>query len=180
VAAQSDGKGKGATFVVRLPTAPLRAESTPEVAKDPLQDLPRTFECPPELHELRVLIVDDESETRELIRYVLVQCGTHVTTADGASSALAALDAGEFDALVSDVGMPEHDGYWLVGELRKRSAARGGRMAAIALTAYARTEDRTAALRAGFDMHLVKPIDPNELLMVIASAVRMRRGFAGA
>jgi CheY-like chemotaxis protein len=127
-----------------------------------------------------VLVVDDESETRELIRYVLAQCGTHVTTADGPMSALSALDDQEFDVLVSDVGMPEHDGYWLVGEVRKRSAELGGRIPAIALTAYARTEDRTAALRAGFDMHLIKPIDPNELLIVIASVVRMRRGFAGS
>ncbi|HEY1533420.1 MAG TPA: ATP-binding protein, partial [Polyangiaceae bacterium] len=180
VSALSDGPGKGATFVVRLPTAPLRSDAAPSLEKDPLQEQARTFECPPELCGARVLVVDDEEETRELMRYLLAQCETRVTLASGATHALEELSRGAFDVLVSDIGMPEHDGYWLIGQVRKLPAARGGGIPAVALTAYARTEDRTASLRAGFDMHLVKPIDPNELLVVIGTLVRRRSGFAPA
>ncbi|HEY8090926.1 MAG TPA: response regulator, partial [Polyangiaceae bacterium] len=136
---------------------------------------PPTFECPSTLHGLRILVVDDEGETRELLRYLLAQCDARVTLAGDARSALDELARGEFDVLLSDVGMPEHDGYWLVRQVRELPFERGGRVPAIALTAYARTEDRTAALRAGFDMHLVKPIDPNELLVVIATLVERER-----
>src|SRR5579884_1177872 len=101
-----------------------------------------------------------------------------VTLADRAQAALDELARGSFDVLVSDIGMPEHDGHWLIREVRKLPASRGGRTPAVALTAYARTEDRTAALRAGFDMHLVKPIDPFELHVVLATVVRMRQPFA--
>jgi CheY-like chemotaxis protein len=175
VSVQSDGLGKGATFVVRLPTAPLRADSVGSPAKDPLQDQPRTFDSPPELRGVSVLVVDDEGETRELMRYVLEQCDMRVTLAGGAEHALEELSRGRFDVLVSDIGMPHRDGYWLIGEVRKLPASSGGTIPAVALTAYARTEDRTAALRAGFDMHLVKPIDPSELVVVLATLV-LRRG----
>ncbi len=177
VTAQSDGIGKGATFVVRLPTAPLRAEAAAALDDDLVHEPPRTFECPPELRGLRLLVIDDEGETRELLRYVLEQCETHVTLAASAQAGLDEIGRGEFDVLVSDIGMPEHDGYWLIRQVRKLPVSRGGRTPAVALTAYARTEDRTAALRAGFDMHLIKPIDPNELLVVIATLVRMRQAF---
>jgi CheY-like chemotaxis protein len=109
------------------------------------------------------------------MRYVLEQCETRVTLAGSAAEALDEMSRGDFDVIVSDIGMPERDGYRFIGEVRKLPANRGGRIPAVALTAYARTEDRTAALRAGFDMHLVKPIDPNELLVVLGTLV-LRRG----
>jgi CheY-like chemotaxis protein len=123
-------------------------------------------------------VVDDEPETRELLRYVLEQCDSTVTLAENAREALAALSARTFDALVSDIGMPEVDGYAMIRAIRALPMDSASRVPAIALTAYARSEDRTAALRAGFDMHLTKPIEPSELLVVIATlveGVRRRR-----
>jgi CheY-like chemotaxis protein len=128
-----------------------------------------TFECPSELKGLRVLVVDDEPETRELIRYLMEQCEAQVQTAAGAEEALRLLQAGTFDALVSDIGMPEVDGYGFIRRVRALPAEQGGRIPAVALTAYARSEDRTKALRSGFTMHLAKPIEPSELLAVIGA-----------
>ncbi|HEX4475099.1 MAG TPA: ATP-binding protein, partial [Polyangiaceae bacterium] len=176
VEALSDGEGQGATFVVRLPTAPLRATPTPTVPDPP--DLSRTtFESPSALSGLRILVVDDESETRELLQYVLEQCESNVTLAADADKALSALSFGVFDLLISDIGMPEMDGYALIGKVRALPG-QPSLIPAIALTAYARSEDRTAALRAGFDVHLTKPVEPGELLVVIATlieGVRRRR-----
>jgi PAS domain S-box-containing protein len=182
VTAQSDGPGRGATFSVRLPTAPLRADSLTPAQREAGDEAPPTFECPPALEGLRILVVDDEPETRELMRFVLEQCRSRVTLAVGPDEALETLQAGEFDVLVSDIGMPEKDGYWLVEQVRALPGDRGGRIPAVALTAYARSEDRTRALKAGYDMHLTKPIEPTELLVVVATlveGVRRRRGREG-
>jgi CheY-like chemotaxis protein/anti-sigma regulatory factor (Ser/Thr protein kinase) len=173
VSAHSEGPGTGATFTVRLPTAPLRADSA-QVAGSGAADaqpLARSFECPPELKGLRVLVVDDEVETRELLGYVLEQCESLVTTAPDAPSALTALEQDRFDVLVSDIGMPGMDGYQLIRAVRELPPDRGGNIPALSLTAYARGEDRSKALRAGFNMHLAKPIDPGELLIVIATLI---------
>jgi CheY-like chemotaxis protein len=107
-------------------------------------------------------VVDDEPETRDLLRYVLKQCNTRVSEAAGATEALGQLSLGGIDLLVSDIGMPEIDGYEFIRRVRTLGDE-GARIPAIALTAYARTEDRTQALRAGFDMHLTKPVEPSEL-----------------
>src|SRR5262249_41890564 len=154
-------------FTVRLPTAPLRGDST-----RPLRDaraLPEgtTFDCPATVEGMRILVVDDESETRDLLRFVLEQCRVHVTTAASAAEAFDAVRSGTFDMLVSDVGMPVEDGYSLVRRIRVLSPSEGGAIPALALTAYARSEDRTQALRSGFDMHMTKPIDPSELMVII-------------
>jgi signal transduction histidine kinase/DNA-binding response OmpR family regulator len=176
VTASSPGPGKGASFLVQLPTAPLRAEVTSAEARGSRSDhaQPRTFECPPELRGLRVLVVDDEPETRSLIEYVLKQCEARVTAVGSAREALAVIEAAPFDALLSDVGMPEEDGHSLIRKVRLLPEARGGRVPAIALTAYARKEDRTAVFKAGFDVHLAKPIDPGELLVILARLVSRR------
>jgi signal transduction histidine kinase/DNA-binding response OmpR family regulator len=169
VKAESAGANKGATFSVRLPTAPLRAESPR--ASDADKPKQPSFESPPELASLRVLVVDDEPETRELLTFVLEQCDAKVTTAENAASALALLGSTSFDVLVSDIGMPGTDGYSLIRSVRNLPATSNRLIPAVALTAYARSEDRTAALRAGFDVHLTKPVDPSELLVVIATLV---------
>ena len=180
VTAQSDGIGQGATFNVRLPTAPLRADTSTSTAPDTNETKARShFECPPELTGIRILVVDDESETRDLLRYVLEQCGSVVTLLDAAARTADVVRDGAFDLLISDIGMPEVDGYALIRAVRDLPASQGGSISAVALTGYARSEDRTRALRAGFDMHLTKPIDPAELLVVVASlveGVRRRRG----
>ena len=178
VTARSDGVGQGATFSVRLPMAPLRADSTgPASASNAPPSA--SFSCPPALVGLRVLVVDDEAATRDLLRYVLEQCECVVSLAADAEDALSSLNAHRFDLLISDVGMPNVDGYALIKRVRTLPSDAGALIPAIALTAYARSDDRTSALRAGFDVHLTKPIDPAELLVVAATlveGVRRRRG----
>jgi signal transduction histidine kinase len=174
VAAASDGEGRGATFTVRLPTAPLRADTVRQQQDShSTADVAGSFDCPPILKGLSLLVVDDEPDTRELLKFVIGQCEASVTTAASAAEALSLLERERFDVLVSDVGMPEQDGYALVRALRRSS--RNENIPALALTAYARGEDRTQALKAGFNMHLAKPIDPSELLVVLATLVRDNR-----
>ncbi len=174
VSAQSDGPGLGATFAVRLPLAPLRADRVSPTPVD-INLPPRpSFDCPDALRGKRVLVVDDEPETRDLVRFVVSQCECTVRTAGGGHDALRALAEGEFDVMVSDVGMPDMDGFELIGRLRAGGGV-NARIPALALTAYARVEDRTRALREGFDMHLAKPIDPGELLAVLGTLVADRR-----
>jgi signal transduction histidine kinase/DNA-binding response OmpR family regulator len=173
VTAQSQGKGSGATFVVRLPMAPLRSDAP--ARREPGTDgMPQAklFECPPELGGLDILVVDDEPETRELLAYLLEQCDVRVSTAASAREALSLLSERRFDVLLSDIGMPETDGYALIREVRALPASQNGAIPALALTAYARSEDRTRVLKAGFHNHLAKPIEPGELLVVMATLVR--------
>ncbi len=169
VGAQSDGPGRGATFVVRLPMAPLRADRISPTPDPAPHDRPVSFECPPEIRGLRVLVVDDEPDTRALVCFLLEQGEAKVTSVGTAAEVLSALLEAQFDLLISDVGMPDVDGYELIRRVRKLPASQNGRIPAIALTAYARAEDRTQALRAGFSMHLAKPIEPGELLVVVAT-----------
>ncbi len=168
VVADSDGKGKGASFTVRLPTAPIRSDAAKsQNVEDASFPQGMTFECPSGLEGLRILVVDDEPETRELLRFVLEQCKSNVSTAANVPEALEALRTGDFQVLISDIGMPDEDGYSLLRRLRSRPSDEGGTIPALALTAYARVEDRTLALRAGFDMHMTKPIDPAELIAIV-------------
>ncbi|HEU4538809.1 MAG TPA: PAS domain-containing protein [Polyangiaceae bacterium] len=171
VSVESDGPGTGATFVVRLPTAPLRADLAPPPAPDPSVRPATPFASHPGLKDVRVLVVDDEADTRGLIVDLLEQCGAAVRTAASAAEAFAVLRAGAFDVLVSDIGMPGEDGYALLRRVRALPAAEGGRVPALALTAYARSEDRTAALRAGFQAHVAKPVEAGELVAAIAALV---------
>jgi CheY-like chemotaxis protein len=123
------------------------------------------------LDGLKVLVVDDEADTRELFKASIGQCGAEVVTAGSAREALAALQEMQPDLLISDIGMPGEEGYELIRKVRALPAARGGRIPAVALTAYARTEDRLRALRAGYQMHICKPVEPAELMAVMASLV---------
>jgi PAS domain S-box-containing protein len=175
VSAASEGEGRGATFVVSLPQAvAMRRElKVPPVLRGPLQA--QENHCPPQLVGLRLLIVDDEEDTRELLRSLLETCGGLVTTASSPEEALSMMRRESFDVLVSDIGMPEEDGYRFIARVRALPAAQGGDISAVALTAYTRMEDRTRALLAGFNTHVPKPIEPVELLAVIAS-LATRRG----
>ncbi|HEX8338434.1 MAG TPA: PAS domain S-box protein [Pyrinomonadaceae bacterium] len=179
VRADSAGEGAGSTFTVTLPVAPIHRADELEEGRGhtPARATSHAHECPERLDGLRVLVVDDEPDARELLAAGLGQCGAEVTTVSSAGEALAALAGAKFDALVSDLGMPGEDGYWLVGRMRALPAEAGGRTPAVALTAYARTEDRLRAMRAGFDMHVSKPVELNELVAVIANLAR-RGGHA--
>ncbi|HZH90678.1 MAG TPA: ATP-binding protein [Pyrinomonadaceae bacterium] len=173
VSVESDGDGKGATFVVQLPQMIARRQ-TDDAA--PVRRHPTvggvgglSFDCPPTLKGLRVLVVDDEPDTRRLLCTVLERCGSEVVTAGSAHEALAAFARSKPDVIISDIGMPEEDGYEFIAKLRAAEAGHGSRIPAVALTAYARVEDRVRALNAGFQVHVPKPIEPVELLAVVAS-----------
>jgi CheY-like chemotaxis protein len=176
VRAESAGEGKGSTFTVLLPVAPVyQAEASGERVHPAARDTMPSFEFADRLDGLKVLVVDDEPDTRELLKAGLGQCGAEVTTAGSAAEALAAISSGAPDLLISDIGMPEEDGYELIRRVRGLPAEGGGRVPAIALTAYARTEDRLQALRAGYEMHVPKPVEMAELVAVAASLVRRGR-----
>lgn len=173
VAASSPGKGQGATFKVRFPIAspdvllqPVRRPPGPEL-KRPTQ--PNQVDGKHNLAGVRVLVVDDDLDTLEVLKVILQNRGAEVITASSAGDAVQALERSLPDALVSDLAMPEHDGYELIAEIRQRGPERGGNIPAVALTAYARVEDRVRALTAGFDMYLPKPVDSNELVAVVAN-----------
>ena len=169
---ESEGIGRGATFTVSLPVAPLRATSLQR--PPPLRLLSTaSFECPRELEGAHVLIVDDEPDVRELLAEMLAMCKARITSAASTSEALQLVQDLRPDVIVSDIGMPGEDGYALIQRLRALPQSRGGRTPAIALTAYARFEDRTKALVAGFNMHVPKPVEPSELIAVMTSLTRM-------
>ncbi|MBA3547303.1 MAG: response regulator [Nannocystis sp.] len=166
----SEGVGRGASFTVRLPLGQDDASSASPAL--PQSTDSKAITCPPELHGLRVLVVDDEVDTREMLRALLEQCGAQVVLADSAAEALRLFTSRPPDLLLSDIGMPGEDGYSLIARLRTLPPESGGKVAAVALTAYARTEDRTRALLAGFNNHVAKPVEPLELLAVVASLSR--------
>ena len=166
VRAHSDGEGRGARFVVELPTA----AASPAPHEADARDEPAEEEAPPlDLSGLRVLVVDDEVDARELARRVLEAAGARVETAAGAEEALALIASFRPEVVVSDIGMPGEDGYRLLPRLRARA---DGALPAVALTAFVRSEDRTRARHAGFDEHVGKPLEPARLLAAIARAAR--------
>lgn len=165
----SAGEGQGATFTVRLPTAVLKRRETPSAVSAPPPREEAALRCPPQLEGLRVLIVDDEADTRELLRTLLENCRAVVETASSAEEGLRRLTQRRPHVLLSDIGMPGEDGYTFIRKVRALSASEGGRTPAVALTAYARAEDRTRALLAGFKAHVPKPIERSELLAVLLS-----------
>ncbi|MEK6303814.1 MAG: ATP-binding protein [Acidobacteriota bacterium] len=173
VHAESEGFGSGSTFVVKLPLMITLAGVAAEERTHPAAALDRiTLERPPQLIGLRVLVVDDEAGARELISAILAECEADVKTVGSAAEALAVLEDGSDwlpEVLISDIEMTELDGYELMRRVRALPAERGGRIPAVALTAYARVEDRMKALAAGFQMHVPKPVEPAELLTVLAS-----------
>jgi CheY-like chemotaxis protein len=161
----SPGAGRGTTVFVRLPVL-----ATPSLAEsDPTSSLAGTGRLAADLAGVRLLVVDDQPEARELVRRVLEDCGATVWTAGSAAEALALLERERPDLLISDIGMPEADGFELLRRVRALGAERGGRIPAIALTAFARSEDRTRVLRAGFLVHVAKPVDPAELVATVAT-----------
>ncbi|MET0624549.1 MAG: ATP-binding protein [Pyrinomonadaceae bacterium] len=176
VRAESEGKGKGTTFAVSLPFVTFRDEAR-RTNRTAAAAAHLELDCPPSLRGLRVLVVDDEADTREMLRAVLEQCQAEVITAGSASEALEALVRSRPDVLISDLGMPGEDGYALISKVRELPAESGGLVPAAALTAYVRAEDRVKVLRAGFQLHVPKPIEPAELVTVVANlAGRMRTG----
>ncbi|MGA7934663.1 MAG: ATP-binding protein [Kovacikia sp.] len=179
VHAASPGEGQGATFTVKLP---LMAVGPPMI--EPQRVHPSVggsvpFDSSLRLDGLRLLIVDDDADIRDLLTYTLEVCGAEVIAAASANEAIVLLTQASppMDILISDIGMPDEDGYALLQRVRALKLESGGRIPAIALTAYARTQDRTTALLAGFQSHLAKPIEPAELIAVIANLAGRIRGL---
>ncbi len=172
VVAKSAGPGQGSTFVVCLPVQIAVPDVTdgegerihPAVAGDGQLSISRL-----PISDLKVIIVDDEVDARALVERMLGQHGVDVYTAGSADEALALIARVKPDVIVSDVGMPGVDGYQFMRKVRSLSDEQGGRTPAVALTAFARSEDRTKALLAGYQAHLAKPVDANELAAVVAT-----------
>jgi CheY-like chemotaxis protein len=131
--------------------------------------------CPPELEGIRVLIVDDEPDARDLLEALFTQCKAIVATAASAAAGLELLGSFRPDVLISDIGMPEEDGYAFIAKVRARPPDAGGRVPAVALTAYARGEDRARVLLSGFQSHAAKPVEPVEILALVSSLTAMRK-----
>jgi CheY-like chemotaxis protein len=167
IEASSAGEGLGSTFTVKLP---LLGTTSPVVSPP----VPRTDERPtgtPTLDGITVLVVDDEEDAREAMAVLLGQAGARVISVAGAAEALDTLDRERPDVLLSDIAMPGEDGYALIRRVRSRSGETGGRIPAAALTAYATLEDRAKAIRAGYDEHIPKPVDPTRLIGAVALLV---------
>jgi PAS domain S-box-containing protein len=172
ITAESRGEGKGATFTITLPAgAPQTMSSAGGAARDatPPADL---------LEGIRVLVVEDESDTREVLRRFLEAYGAEVVAATSANEALALLPSCGAQILVSDIGLPDIDGYELLQRIRRTDASATGGIPAIALTAYARAEDRMRAFRAGYQAHLAKPVEPTELVVAIGDLAKLSTGRA--
>jgi signal transduction histidine kinase/CheY-like chemotaxis protein len=176
VAAFSEGKNRGATFTIRLPVLFVLNEENFFERVNELKQLPETamekFECPPSLKNLRVLIVEDQPDARELLRVILEKCEAEATVAASAAEAFQKFSETEFDILVSDIAMPGEDGYSLIKKIRGVDEKLKREIPAVALTAHARAEDRLRILSAGFDSHIAKPFEPAELVAVIESLAR--------
>ncbi|MEG4205865.1 PAS domain-containing protein [Microcoleus sp. Pol7_A1] len=159
VAVESQGEGQGAIFTVRIPLAPRSRE---------LPAIEQPSDSTGDLSGIHVLVVDDEADSREFVAFVLEQAGATVTSVASATKALQAFSQAVPEIVVSDIGMPEMDGYMLMRHIRSLPLEQGGQIPAIALTAYAGEMDRQQAIAAGFQRHLAKPVDPEEVVAMIA------------
>ncbi|MGA9770461.1 MAG: CHASE3 domain-containing protein [Blastocatellia bacterium] len=182
IRADSPGVDQGATFTVMVPLRGVRSLDASGGAGlervHPTAGYDLQFENLFSLDGLRILAVDDQSDTLEMIKAVLTQCGAEVQTVTSAGEAFEVLQDWKPDLLISDIGMPGEDGFELIGRIRALKPEEGGLIPAVALTAYARVEDRVKTLSAGYQMHVPKPVEPAELATIIASlAGRTGRTF---
>ena len=174
VQADSPGEGQGTTMTLRLPLRSLPQEVTPAIDIEPTASsapVNASSDIVPSLEGLYILTVDDRIDTRELLKFVLESYGAEVLTVASAKSAIDAMteNPGKYDVLISDIGMPEEDGYFLIREVRKLAAEAGGAIPAIALTAYAGDKERQRAIDAGFQRHIPKPVKPVQLALIVAN-----------
>jgi CheY-like chemotaxis protein len=170
ISASSDGEGKGAQFRVELPLTAPNQKIRPEESRIDLADCALDATT---LSGVRVLVVDDDPDAREMIRVILSAAGAVVLTAESALEALSVIGAQSPDVLISDLAMPGMDGFELIRRVRALAGPQKN-MPATALTAFARSEDRARALRCGFANHLAKPIDPVQLIEAVSSLLQRR------
>jgi PAS domain S-box-containing protein len=177
VQASSPGPGKGSHFTVSLPIAPLQfsmEDGEALAGMEPGENRPHIPKV--DLSGTKILVVDDEGDARAMLTRLLEGCGATVRSAASAEEAMTLIGLDRPDLLVSDIGMPGEDGYSLIKRLRAMGSEEGGAIPAVALTAYARSEDRARALLSGFQFHVTKPVEPAELLGVIAGVVNRPAG----
>jgi CheY-like chemotaxis protein len=177
VHAASDGEGRGATFTIRLPILTAAAPDEPWSALAERRFAPSMESPQPRsqrLDDLHILVVDDQADSRMLTSLVLTEVGASVNAVASAREALQVLEGQRPDVLVTDIGLADEDGYTLVRKIRQYEAEHGAFLPAIALTGFARAEDRTRILAAGFQAHVAKPFDPAELTAAIAAVARGR------
>ncbi len=181
VRAKSGGLGKGATFIVNLPLMVFHPPPDPKRREHP-KSRSRELPIPPSvsLDKVQVLVVDDDPDARSLLRVVLEAAGAVVDTAGSAKEGMGQLLSKPVDVLVCDIGMPDMDGYTLMRNIRRLEDPQKNGVSAVALTAYARLEDRMEAIRAGFQNHLPKPVETSELLAVVQSLASPRSKQSGA
>ncbi|MBW4504589.1 MAG: PAS domain S-box protein [Scytonema hyalinum WJT4-NPBG1] len=179
IQAESAGIGQGATFTVMLPLLAIPSAKEAQTSNSNQMQVPMVgedttaLENPPRLDGLQVLVVDDEADVREWISTVLTESGAQVIAVGSVGEALAALEQLRPDVLVSDIGMPDEDGYTFIRKVRELGSEMGGRIPAVALTGYAREEDYRQAKAAGFQLHIAKPIKAAELVAVVKSLAEM-------
>lgn len=170
VQAHSSGVNQGATFAVHLPVTVVHRHALGEGRVHPKSSIGASQDFRIlDMAGTKVLVVDDELDSRELVKRVLSDCNAQVFTAGTAEEALRLIEQEHPDVLITDIGMPDVDGYELLRRVRELGPSRGGKVPAIALTAFARSEDRTRALRAGFMVHVSKPVEPSELVATVAN-----------
>ena len=168
--AESAGENQGSKFTIRLPAMTSDGHSPPEEFKQPaIAEVETRDQRPTSLQGLRVLVVDDEIDARTLLTMMLEKCGAQVIAVGSSREGLESIESWKPDVLIADIGMPVEDGYGLIRKVRALPKQRGGHTPALALTAYARTEDRVRALSEGYQVHLAKPVDRFELAAVVAS-----------
>ena len=178
VTAESAGKNAGTTFRVMLPLPSLHEVPNAPEKTEPKNERINPTTAQHSLSGLSVLVVDDERDTRELVAIVLTTCGAEVVSVGSASEALDQMERQRFDLLISDIGMPEMNGYDLIGRIRHLGEEQGGSTPAVALTAYAGIDDRKRALAAGYGMHLPKPFVAAELISAAISLTERHSGLA--
>jgi PAS domain S-box-containing protein len=176
VTAESAGADRGAVFTVRLPLMALHSESYGAERTAITSPTLTSSEHAPDLSGLRVLVVDDEPDTREMLRIMIERFGAQVRVCASSREAVGVFQEWPPDIIVSDIEMPGEDGYQLMRQIRDLAPTRGGTTPAVALTAYARAEDRARAISAGYQMHVAKPADPVELALAIARLASRRNG----
>ena len=167
ISVESDGKGRGSTFIVRLPM--ISGSVVTPVSTSPPE--PRASGAV-RLDGIRVLVVDDESDSREVMAHALVDSGATVSVAENARRAMEILEESEMDVLLADIAMPEEDGYALIHRIRSSPAGRIAAIPAAAVTAHARDDERRRALAAGFHLHLAKPFEPGQLTRTVQALAR--------
>jgi signal transduction histidine kinase/ActR/RegA family two-component response regulator len=171
ITASSEGEGRGATFTVSLPCAPEPTHSIDHAVLDSAAARHTNQNGTPDLSGIRVLAIDDAEDTRQLLRQLVSQCGADIITASSASEGLQVMTADRPDIIICDIGMPEEDGYSFIRKARTLSPPNSATVPAIALTGYVRVEDRVRALDAGYQMFVPKPVQPAELLRIVATLV---------